>query len=194
MSRTLPTAVTNAIDDAKVALVYLVKIEFDSGDLCYHTGTGSLSYNGDTYIGAGTLGSVDPVSEEQGVTVSSVNLGLSGVTDAIISLLLSEPVLNRPASIYLAMLDSELQFDSAAVFLLFSGRVDTITGEQGANASFNVSVRNRLADWDRVRKVVYSDAEQQALYPGDKGFEFVPQMGQKKLIWPRAAFQPDPRD
>jgi hypothetical protein len=32
------------------------------------------------------------------------------------------------------------------------------------------------------------NADQQARYPGDKGFEFVGQIADKKIIWPNGEF------
>jgi len=43
----------------------------------------------------------------------------------------------------------------------------------------------RLVDWERPRIRRYNNADQQVAFTGDKGFEFVPQMVEKELIWGR---------
>ena len=72
--------------------------------------------------------------------------------------------------------------------------MDSISGRIGSESSFVVALKSRLADWDRPRKILYTDSQQQKLHPGDKGMEFIPQISKSKIIWPRAAAMLDPRD
>ena len=53
----------------------------------------------------------------------------------------------------------------------------------GATATITVNAESRLADWDRPRVRRYNHEDQQIDYPGDMGFEFVPQMATKELRW-----------
>lgn len=58
----------------------------------------------------------------------------------------------------------------------------TTTGETG---SITFSSESRFAAWERPQVRRYTDAEQQRLYPDDRGFEFVGQAAQKEIIWGR---------
>ena len=42
---------------------------------------------------------------------------------------------------------------------------------------------NRLRDLERLRARNYTDADQQAEYPGDRGFEFVPALQTMSIPW-----------
>lgn len=190
--RTVDTAISNATIASVVRGIYYVRLHFDSGVAAWHSGFGNLSLDGHTYTGVGVLSSVSVIKEEPGVKAAGASVGLSGIKEEIVSLLIGEPHLNRKAYIHFSPLDEGDQPIGAPV-LLFRGTMDSIDGTMGASASFNVTLKSRLADWERPRKILYTDVEQQRLYPGDRGLEYVAQISQKKFIWPRAAFLPDPR-
>ena len=58
--------------------------------------------------------------------------------------------------------------------------------DAGETATVSLSVESRLSDWERPRIRRYNNADQQIAYISDKGFEFVPQMVEKELIWGRS--------
>jgi hypothetical protein len=194
MSRTLSSAILTAFGLASVPrMLLLVRLDFDSGSVCWNSSLRPLVYGGKTYMGAGALGAVADCTESAGVKASGLTVSLSGVKAEIIAALLTEPYLNRPAYIHMALLDGNDAFTSADVALLFVGKIDAITGVQGRQPSFSVSIKSRLADWERSRSFKYTDADQQRVSAGDKGMEYIPQLSQKKIIWPLAAFLPDSR-
>jgi hypothetical protein len=192
--RSIASAILTALSGETVRVIYLVKLVFDGGTIAWNTGHRDIVYGGTTFTGLGEMTSIAAAKEEPGVSASSISVGISGIKSEIISLLLSEPYINRPAYIYYTLLDDQDKVITGDPVLLFRGSMDSINGEQGASAGFTVEIKSRLADWERPRRNRYSDAEQQKLYPGDKGFEFVGQMEQARIIWPRAAFLPDQRD
>lgn len=162
--------------------------------MAYISGFRSVSYGGKTYVPSGNLGSVSGPSEEAGVKSSGISISLSGVKPEIVSLILSESYMGRPVYVHYAVTDESFNVDTDLIFLGFKGTIDSVSGTMGASASFTISAKSRLADWERPRRLRYTDADQQKLYPGDKGMEYIAQLSQKKIIWPRAAFLPDPRD
>ncbi|NTV50934.1 MAG: hypothetical protein HGA20_15000 [Geobacteraceae bacterium] len=192
--RTQDAANAAAMIQPNVRGIYFVKLAFDSGDICWHSGFGDIVFNGDTYIGVGNLSSISTIKEEPGVKASGASVGLSGVKEEIIALLLLEPYINRKAYIYFVPLDDGDQPVSATPTLIFKGTINGISGTQGSSPGFSVELKSRFADWERGVKILYTDVEQQQIHPGDRGMEYIAQLSQKKIIWPRAAFLPDPRD
>ncbi len=192
--RTLTAELGTALVQPVVRLIYLVRIDFDSGTVAWNSGYRDITFNSKTYIASGVLGSVSGVREEAGIKSSGITLTLSGVKPEMVSLALSEPYLGRKCWLHCAVVDDAGIFDPNLAVLLFYGKLDDLSGESGQSASFSISVRSRLSDWERERILRYTDADQQKLYPGDKGMEFIPQLSQRKIIWPKAAFLPDPRD
>lgn len=58
-------------------------------------------------------------------------------------------------------------------FPLWVGLMDTMEVVDGAEPRVSLSCESRLVDLERA-EVRYTDADQQAEYPGDRFFEYVP--------------------
>lgn len=192
--RSLDSAIASASLAPVVRFLYMVRIDFDSGTVAWHSGFGDYVYDGITYTGTGSLCGISEVTEEPGVKSNSITLTISGVKPEVVALALGAKYINRRCWVYLQCLDEQDRPITATPYLLFRGSLDNIEGVKGNAASFKISVKSRLADWERPRKLRYTDADQQKLYPGDKGMEFIPQLSERILVWPKAAFLPDPRD
>jgi len=192
--RTVDAAITDATTAPVVRGIYFVRLCFDAGAVAWHTGFGNIILEGITYYGAGTVGGISVIKEEPGVSAASVSVSLSGIKTEVVALALGQAYLNRKAYIHFVPLDDGDQPVTADAYLLFRGTMDSINGTMGNTAGFTVSLKSRLADWSRPRKVLYTDVEQQQLHPGDRGMEYISQISQKKIIWPMAAFLTDPRD
>jgi hypothetical protein len=192
--RTIPAAILSGLSAETVRIIYLVRLVFDGGTIGWNTGFRDISFDAVNYLGLGDLTSMSAAKEEAGVKASGFTVGISGIKSSIVSLLLSEPYLNRPAYVHYTLLDADDKIITGNPVLLFRGKMNNVSGDQGAKASFSVELKSRFADWERPRKIRYTDAEQQKIHPGDKGMEFIAQLSQAKLIWPRAAYLPDIRD
>ena len=46
-----------------------------------------------------------------------------------------------------------------------------------------LDIENRLVDWERPKISRFTNEEQQNLYSGDKGLEFVDSVAEKELFW-----------
>lgn len=192
--RALDATIATAAKQPVVRVIGLVRINFDSGIVAWHSGFGNISFGGATYQGIGVIGSISAVKEQPGIKSSSLSLTISGIKPEIVSLALAEPYLNRQAFVHIQLLDEQDRPLVATPLLMFKGTLDAINGTMGTTAEIQISIKSRLADWERPRKLRYTDADQQKLYPGDQGMEYIPQLAQRQLIWPRAKFLPDPRD
>jgi hypothetical protein len=187
-------AIAAAMAGGVLRLLAMVRLDFDSETFAWHNGYGEVSYRGAVYLGTGTLGSVGGVSVAPGAQPNTLSVGLGGIDPELVKLLLNEPYLGRRAAYHVAVVGADFRIDPEFVVPMFAGTIDGIEGTIGRSAGFTVNIKSRLADWERSRNLKYTDADQQLLYQGDRGFEFVPQIAQKKLIWPRAKFLPDARE
>lgn len=188
------TQFSDSIAQPIVYSIAMFKVAFDSGVLAWNSSFSNISYNGDIYIATGNLASISSVTEQVGTKPSSLNVGVSGVKQEVVSLLQSEPYMNRKAYIYHAIVGEDLVFDPNRIKLIFVGTVDSISGKMGKSPSFNITIKSRLADWERSRNLMYNDVDQQLLYPGDRFMEYIPQISNKKILWPKAKALLDPRD
>jgi hypothetical protein len=55
--------------------------------------------------------------------------------------------------------------------------------DDGSTATIELSYENLLVDLFRPGSLRYTNAQQQARFPGDKGLAFVTAMAEKNLVW-----------
>lgn len=101
MSRALTPAMAAEIVKKTVAPVVLYKGEFDGGTIYLWSGIGPMTWGGNTYTGAGQVLSLSQIEETIEVRAVGVQLGLSGLPAAVVSLALSSARQGKRGWIYL---------------------------------------------------------------------------------------------
>tara|TARA_Y100000593_G_C4207324_1_gene284950 strand:- start:186 stop:743 length:558 start_codon:yes stop_codon:yes gene_type:complete len=174
-----------AIAASLVRPVNLVKLEFVSGTIYYTDADRDLVFDGNTYLGTGVLAGFSSVEEGVELQTYSLTLSLSGIPSSVISLALSENFQNRLATLYTGFLNDSYALIADPIEM-FKGRINQMNIESGDTSTVSLSIESRLVDWERPRIRRYNNADQQVEYSGDLGFEFVPQMVEKELVWGRS--------
>lgn len=189
MVRTATPAAVTASQEIVVRPVTLVRIGLDSGDILATNAPFSIFWAWDggsptaEFLGVGNLGQISAIEEAVGTAASSVQLTLSGIPSSLISIALGEEYRGRDVRIWLALLDDQHALIDDPV-LLWRGRLDTMNLALGGTATIEATAHSRLVDAERPRMRRYTNEDQQAVYPGDKGLEFVSQISAgKELIW-----------
>jgi hypothetical protein len=195
--RTLTTAAKNAFAQLNFPSLVLVELDFADGivRLCnaaysFTWGTHTETIEGvetavpNVWIGLGTLGKIEAISEGSALQMYGCALTLSGVPSETIALALGTTYQGRPATIWLAPLTADYAFIADPV-VVFKGRMDTMDVEIGATSTVTVAVESRLVDWERARIRRFNDEDQRGEFPTDRGFRYVDQMVQKDLKWGR---------
>jgi hypothetical protein len=158
---------------------------FDSGNLNLWSGIGNLTVDSVDYVGAGTLLQVSEISESAELQANGLNVTLSGVTDPLISKARDEDYQGRELKVLLGAIDANGNVTSDPV-TVFSGFMDTMVINDGSeSATIQVTVENRLIEFERTRGRRYTAEDQKIDYPNDKGLEFVAEMQEKEIIWGR---------
>lgn len=145
----------------------------NAGTFVRITGAASRDLDG-TYIPQGGLISVDPIQEDSVLTVNELNVTLSGVTGNAINALLNFPYLNRVVKIWRGLLDEDNNLIGEPV-LIFDGRIASasISDDPAEGTStVSVGVSSQWSDFERRSGSKTNDNEQQALFSGDRGFQF----------------------
>lgn len=135
------------------------------------TGTGTMTWNGNDWLGVGALGAVGEVSDTKDVQAHDLSLQISGVNPMTVTLADGQ-VRGRSMTMWSRWLDNATGawFPDSAI--LFGGMMDTVTtAESGGQAIMTLVCRSPLFNWSDSPKVYYSNEEWQALYPGDTGFD-----------------------
>lgn len=186
MSRDISIANQNASSASVILPVYFVALNFGSGNVFLHTQLGTISWGGNDYIGTGGISGISPVDEDTDLARSTLQLTLFGLPDNIISIVLNESFQGRTATIYFGYLNLTTHILVDNPFIVFRGRMDTASVEQGETCSVSLTVESRFAAWDRPLVRRYNNADQQSRFPGDRGLEFVEQTTEKQIVWGQA--------
>lgn len=187
MTRTLSPANAAAAQADTVYPVYFLKLQFDAGAVCLHTGLGDITTGGDTYTGAGALGGIGAVDEDADLARATLELTLRGLPADLLSAVLTEHYQGRPATLSLGYLDPTTRQLADPPLVLYRGRMDAAAAEQGEELAVRLTVESRFAAWDRPNVRRYTHADQQLRFPGDRGLEFVAQTTDKPLFWGQRA-------
>ena len=98
-----------------------------------------------------------------------------------LALALTEHVQGRPVTVLLAVVDGEDLLVDANVW---SGQLDVMSIEDGEAPIVRISAEHQLIAWEEPAGLLYSDADQQALHPGDKFFEYTASLVEATVVWP----------
>jgi len=182
MAREMPAAVSTAIQGAVVHLALFGEFQFASGTVRMWTGAGDKSWSGQTWTGGGNLVGISPIDETTEVSAAGLNFTLNGVPSSLVGTALADAYRGRPCKLWLAILDAaEAVVD---VVQVFAGRMDVMTiADAGETATITLQAENRLVDLRRPRSSRYTNEEQQRLFAGDVGLEFVAKLAEKPLYW-----------
>jgi hypothetical protein len=154
----------------------LVDLTFASETLHIWTGTGTYSWSGNSYLGVGHLGSISQIQEDSTVQAQSVTLTLESVTEDNLTEALGDIQQGAPVKIWAALFQADGKTLIGSPTLFFAGRVDQPTIKEGPEGCFvSIVCENRMADLQRPHERRYTQQEQQALHPGDTGFNYVQQ-------------------
>ena len=181
--RLSPHAASSATSPV-AAPVVLVELDFAAGPFRAWTGLGQLHWAGKVFEGVGSIGAVGEVEETVELRAVRLTLALSPVPQEVVDIALAERSFRlRPARIWGALLDVEGAF-VADPFPLWAGLMDTMEVTDGAEPRVALTCESRLVDLERAEVRRYTDADQQAEYPGDRFFEYVPALQEAEIRLP----------
>jgi len=189
MSRGLTAGAISASQANNVGVLVLVEMLLDSGAVRVCNAAQDFSWNGYTWQALGQLGRVQPVRESEGGQVTGLQFELSSIPSTLLASALTENYQGRVVNVYIGFLALPQHQVITSPVIEWSGTLDVMTvQDDGQTGSIIITAENAMYDFARTVALNWSDSEQQAVYPGDLGMQFVPQMALKQLIWPAAAF------
>jgi len=173
MSRNLTSALQAELAKQALAPIVLVQAQFTSGTIYVWSGVGSVSWNGQTWLGVGNLGSISTVAEATEVEAQGIVVKLSGIPAALIAQVLGECRINAPVKVWLGAVDSAGAI-IADPYQVFGGVMDVPEIDEGGDTcSVSLHVENRLIDLGRARERRWTHEDQKIDWPTDRGFEYV---------------------
>lgn len=183
MARNLSAEIIAHLGDAVVYPAWLYKGVFGATTIRLWTGTGSLIFNEEIYLGNGWFSDFNPSAEVEQLSAEGFSVTLSGVPLEILSLVLSSSGHNAPGYLYLALLD-EFGTLLGDPYLKALGGLDVPDIEDsGKDSSVKISYERSLLMLERANGGRYTDQAQKNRYPNDKGLEHISALQNLRFLW-----------
>lgn len=180
--REISTAFQTALDERQITLAVFVKAEFDDGNVLLWSGLGEVSYDGETYTGAGNLLEISAVKETVNFEAAGTAFRLTGIPSEYVSLVLSQKSRNRPVTVFLGLYTA----GNWEISPVFKGRMDVMSLEyDGTTATATVTAESDIVLLRNQKNEYYTPENQKSYYPTDKGLDFVPTIEDIEITWGR---------
>lgn len=165
-----------------VRLAIFVELHFRSSIEYVWNGYGPISWNGQTWKGVGTLGSIGTITEDSSLTAQGLEISLSAIPADLLSEALTEVQQGLPCRVYLVFPDAN--GNPTESITAYAGRMDQPTIEDGPQSGkVTISVENRLSDLQRAPFRRLTDQDQRLRFPLDEGLKFVNQLQDWNGSW-----------
>jgi hypothetical protein len=183
MARDITSGFQAEIEASTLRPIMMVRADFDGGSIFTWSGYGDLVYGGNTYLGTGDFLAIDGIEETTELKAASTRFKLSGIPSALISLALLEDYQGCDIYCYFGVLDSNWSL-IAEPYQVFKGKMDVIQiMDDGITSEVTVNAESDLIDLRVVRERKYTPEDQKALYPNDRGLDFVPNIQDIQINW-----------
>lgn len=189
MSRGLSSSNQTSIAAAHVHEVVLVAFDFDT-PVYVHSGIGTITYDGNDYIGVGEFGGISGVEESEQITVRPLELTLSGldndqypgIDQVPISDALDAGKYGDAVTIYEGYRndDGTLADDP---WIVATGIFESAAISLGGSNEVVITVQHDLARLEEKNGARYTFEDQQTRFSGDIGFAFVHAVIGQQLLW-----------
>jgi hypothetical protein len=185
MSRDLDTTTDNAAQASHVVPYTLVELDYESGAVRIASTPFDITYDGDTYLGVGRLGSISAIQEGIEQKSYGVSMELSGIPTSYFAEMVQERCQDRACRIWYGFLDATSHRPTGTPNLGFGGRMDVLAIQLGNTITATLTAESRLVDWERAINRRFTDQDQQRAFPGDLGLQFVQATTDMELPWGR---------
>ena len=147
------------------------------------SGIGSISWNGQTWLGLGSLLNISTIEDGCTVEARGIVLTLSGLDPNLLPAAQNELILGLPVAVYLALYDSTNTLIGTPI-TSWSGRIDQPEFSiEPTEVTLTINCENVLLDMNIAVDRRYTIEDAQLDNPGDLGFQFVNGLQEKNLFW-----------
>lgn len=189
--RSLTAGAITTLQGTHVPMVMLTEMMM-SAPVRLATSAVDITYGGNTYVGAGSLGTVERINDAPG-DAKPLRFSVSGVPTETMAIALQEQFRDDPCTLRLAILDPVTHALQDAP-IVWDGTLDQMpvsqsTDNEGrSSASISVTAEHRGATYERPKPLRYTNGDQSRLFAGDTSLRFVVSQAAHQDIWPSANF------
>lgn len=177
-----------AVQQTVCRVVWFCELHFtDSTILRLNSSNENFTVGGELWLGNGQFLGFETITETQETISNGLTIRIDGCDQTLVSLVLSDSRQNLRGSIYLGLLDNSNTL-IVTPQNIFTGFFDSATiNENGIESVIDLQYESEMIEQKRITGWRYTDASQQSLYAGDKGFQFSAQAEDWSGFWGKAA-------
>jgi hypothetical protein len=185
MPRNIDPVLLAALSGPNPWPVHLVQLTFRSQTCYAWSGLGTLSWNGNNFLGVGSLGELGDFKEASEVRADGTSVELSGIDPIYLGESLTDIWLGAPAYRWLSAVTPGTRTLIGTPYLLFAGQVDKPTIYTGPEKmTISLALETRLINHTRAANRRYTANDQHSNgYPDDTGFNWVERDNDIALRW-----------
>lgn len=172
MARFTGTALVNSLDSDSYSYATLISIGKQSSLIQITDHDKDIVFDSaNTYTSSDAILSFDEVSESSDISVGGVDITFSGVSQVMVSYMLSNDYIGLPVDIKRCVLNDSNVITGS--FTYFKGQVTgfSIT-DTNSTSEVTVECKSHWADFEKQNGRRTNHNSQQLHFPGDEGFEF----------------------
>lgn len=173
MPRVMTSGMLTAITSPIIRPALFAELHFANEVLYVWSGTGSVVWSGQTWLGLGTFGSISVIEEGTSLEARGITLTLSGINPQALAEALQNVQIALPVILYLGMFDASFAL-IANPLVAWKGRMDQPIIKLGADTvMISLQCESRLLDMDISVDRRYTLEDSVIDNPLDLGFQFV---------------------
>lgn len=169
-------------------------MHFAAGVVAFNSMNRDLDFGGITYKGAAGLGEISQIEDSAGGEIKGLQLSMSGLTVELLALALADATVVQGVRlvIRLALIGDDGAVIDAVVD--WDGYLDTMPiVADGQTCTITATAESSAVDLLRGNSMTTSNADQQAMYPGDRAFEYIVSQRGVPVVWPTKQYYIDSR-
>lgn len=191
-----PETIAMALGGGVVQAANLVEFAFTTDTVRLWMGNGILVTNdGEPWFATGSLGDMEGIEQAINGEAPEAVFTLSGIDQEVLRISRDEwdaEARGRMVRVYLQFFgiddpgnpDNQRPLDMPYPIAGFRMLQPTFSMTPEGERSVRLSAESIFALRSRPRHAMYTDADQQRRFPGDKGFQFVASLVNKTVTWP----------
>ena len=164
---------------------YLLSIKYPQGTVRFTDYAHDIDHDGFTYLSVAGIVRVGTFTETDDLEISQLVVELDATQPSIVSAVLTYDHNNRELVLSRVILGAEGAI--IGVLILFDGLTSggsILDAAPGGSPTVQITAASHFGDLDQKRGRFTNDESQKAIYPGDKGFEFVTELAEP-VLWGR---------
>jgi hypothetical protein len=176
----------DALGQSVIRPALFVEMHFISEVVRVWNGLGTINWNGQSWLGVGSLGSISTIEEGATVEAKGITLTCSGLDPTLLNDTLENYQVGLPVTVWFGLFDASGALIPDPI-LSFAGRMDQPSlSVDGQTATISINCESKLLDMNVSCETYLTNEWQRVEFSGDRGLEYVNSLQERQINWGRS--------